>query len=553
MRRALAAIALLLGACAHVPRSDKVELRIIAFNDFHGYLETPAFGWLVPDRESEPGKMKRIAAGGVAPLASAIAHLKEGHAHTVVVAAGDLVGASPLASSLFLDEPTVNALSDAGLEISSVGNHEFDHGRDELMRLQRGGCAGEGSCADGKFRGARFHWLAANVIDAATGKPFMPAYEIREYDGMRVAFVGEVLRTTPQIVSASGIRGLEFRDEADTVNALVPEIRARGADAIVLLIHEGGRSQGPYEDQSCPGFSGPIVDIVKHLDPAIDAVVSGHTHEAYVCRVDGRLVTSAASYGRLVTAIDLTIDRGSRRVVASRAALEVVEPDRFTGPATLAAYVDHVAARAAVQGSRVVGTVEGEVTPLATADGNTGLGQLVADAQLAAMRDAAGVQVAFMNPGGLRAPLGGRGADHVVTYGDLHTVQPFGNTVVAMTLTGAQVVTLLEEQWPSVPGERVRLLQVSQGFRYAWDPSKPVGSRIVPGSVSIGGLPLDPAARYRIAVNSFLAGGTEGFTVLAEGTDRVGGPLDLAALEAFVRSRPLRAGTPERRIERINR
>jgi 5'-nucleotidase len=552
MRLALACAALLLAACAHGPRSETVELRIIAINDFHGHLETPSFGWMVPDAEGPPGKMKRIAAGGVAPLATAIAKLKVGHAHTVVVAAGDLVGASPLASALFLDEPTVRALSEAGLELSSVGNHEFDRGRDELMRLQRGGCAGEGSCVDGEFRGAGFHYLAANVIDAATGKPILPAYEIREYDGIRVAFVGEVLRSTPQIVSASGIRGLEFRDEADTVNALVPELRARGAEAIVLLLHEGGKSQGRPEDQSCPGFGGPIVDIVKRLDPAIDAVVSGHTHEAYVCRIDGKLVTSAASYGRLVTTIDLTLDRRTRDVVASRAALEVVEPGRFPAQPKIAAYVDKVVERSAQQGNRVVGIVEGEFTPLATADGNTSLGQLIADAQLAAMRDAAGAQVAFMNAGGLRAPLSGRGNEHTVTYGDLHSVQPFGNTVVAMTLTGEQIVALLEAQWRTSASERTRILQVSRGFHYAWDASKPVGSRVVPGSVSIDGQPLHPAASYRVAVNSFLAGGTEGFNVLAEGTDRVGGPLDVVALEAFVRSKPLHAGLPDRRIARVN-
>ena len=548
----LAALLVLLAACAGrepVPRA--LELRLIAFNDFHGYLEAPASGFPVAD-EAAPGGYRRLAAGGAASLATAIRELRRGHAHTAVVAAGDLIGASPLASSLFADEPTVTILSEAGLEISSAGNHEFDRGREELLRLQRGGCGVPPSCGSGAFRGARFHWLAANVFDEAAGKPLLPAYEIREYEGIKVAFVGAVLRSTPQIVVASGVKGLEFRDEAASVNALVPEIRAQGAEAIVLLIHEGGRFSGRYDDPACPGFNGPIVDIVRRLDPAVDVVVSGHTHEAYACRIEGRLVTSASSYGRMVATIDLAIDRSTRDVISADAKLVVVEPSVFPADAAVERDVERVAARAAPLARRAVGVVHGELNAATNAAGQSNLGQFVADAQLAAMRDA-GAQVAFMNAGGLRAPLRGHDPGDVVTFGDLYTTQPFGNSLVAMTLTGEQILRLLESQWRGAPvPDRPRLLAVSAGFEYTWDGSRPAGRRIVPGSVKIDGLEVSPSGRYRVVANNFLVDGGEGYAGLREGTDRVGGPLDVDALERYVAARETKAGPIAARVTRVD-
>jgi 5'-nucleotidase len=536
--------------CASVAPPEPVRLRLIAFNDFHGHLETPSLGVVVADA-SAAQRRGRMPAGGVAHLATAIRELKSGQAHTVVVAAGDLISASPPVSSLFLDEPAVNALSAAGLELTSVGNHDFDRGREELERLQRGGCSTPDSCFDGRFPGAGFQYLAANVIETATGKPLFPPYAIRSYGGVPVAFVGAVLRGTPQIVSASGIRGLAFLDEAQSVNALVPELRAKGVEAIVLLIHEGGRSSGAYDDPACPRFEGAILGVVRRLDRAVDIVVSGHTHEAYVCRVDGRLVTSAGSYGRFVTTIDLGLDPLSRDVVEARATNIIVDPQKFVADPRLDAYVRRVADRAKDRLSRVIGTIEGEFTPVASTAGESNLGNLVADSQLAAMREPAGAEVAFMNPGGMRASLMSTRPDRAVTFGDVYSVQPFGNTLVAMTLTGTQILRLLEQQWRSAaPGVRPRLLQVSEGFRYAWDASKRVGARIVPGSVAIAGRPLEEAARYRVVVNSFLAGGGDGFTVLTEGIDVTGGPLDIDAFESHLRGRTRVARPPEGRITR---
>lgn len=519
-------------ACSQVPpaaTSPHVALRLIAFNDFHGHLETPPMGLILPTG--------RVNAGGAAHLATAMKSLRQGHANSAVVAAGDLVSASPVISSLARDEPTVDALGEAGLEMSSVGNHEFDHGRAELLRLQSM---------------ARYQWLAANVIDSATGKPILPAYAIREYQGVRVAFVGAVLRGTPQIVSPSGVRGLQFRDEAASVNALVPELRAKGIEAIILLIHEGGRSSTPVGEEGCADFNGAIVAIMKRLDRAVDLVVSGHTHEAYVCRVEGRLVTSAGSYGRLLTAIDLTLDRATGDVITAQARNHVVDPQTYAADPLVQARVDKAAAAVRDIASRVVGHVEGAFTQATSPAGESNLGDLVADAHLEAMREH-GVEVAITNPGGLRAPIQSRSADGAVTYGDIYTAQPFGNNLVAMTLTGAQLIRALEAQWrgASVTSE-VRILQVS-GLAYAWDGSKPRGHRVVRESVRVGGVAVDPRGAYRVAMNNFLAEGGDGFAVFTEGIDRVGGPLDAEALARYIGGRRLRAAPPQGRIARVDR
>jgi 5'-nucleotidase len=508
-------IGLASGCTALAPRAP-VALRIVAFNDFHGHLEAP-----------------RTGPGGVAHLAGAIRELKAGHGASVVVAAGDLIGASPLASSLFGDEPSVMALSDAGLEISSVGNHEFDRGREALERLQGV---------------ARFRYLAANVVDRATGKPMFPAYVVRRFGGVPVAFVGAVLRETSQIVRASGVATVEFTDEADSVNAVVPELRAQGVEAIVLLIHQGGETRGGPNE--CAGFHGPILDIMKRLDRAVDLVVSGHTHQAYVCSIDGRLLTSAGSYGRVVTAIDVTLEPVSRDVVNARAENFAVDPDRFAAEPGIARYVERTVALAAARSSQTVATIRGDFTMAPDAAGESSLGDLVADSQIAAFRDA-GVQIALMNPGGLRASLASKRADGSVSLGELHSVLPFGNTLVAMTLTGAQVLRVLEQQWRAAPGDRTRMLQVSAELRYAWDDRRPIGQRIVPDSVRVAGASLDPAARYRVVVNDFLSTGGDGFTVFTEGTDLAAGPTDLEALRAFLNERPATAAPPAGRIRKV--
>ena len=537
-----------LGACAPLvptpPTPDLLRLRVIAFNDFHGHLQTPS-----PLRMSDPAVAARtvmVNAGGAAHLASAIQAARADQMHSIVVAAGDLVSASPLISSLFLDEPAIETLNALGLEISSVGNHEFDRGKDELLRLLKGGCHAQGCVTGRSYGGAKFAYLAANVRDTATGKTFLPPYTVREFSGIPVAFIGLVLKETPSIVSKSCIAGLRFDDEAYTVNALVVELRTRGVKAIVVLIHQGATTSGAYDDLTCPGMKGDIINVVERFDTAVDLVVSAHTHQAYLCRVNGIPVTSAGSYGRFLSEIDLYIDRNTHDVVKSRANNVLVDTEKFPADAQVAALVSTYAALAAPRADRVVGHIKAELAASANAAGESALGNVIADAQLAATR-AAGAQLAFMNPGGIRAPLLFKTPDGGVSFGDLFTVQPFGNNLVTMTLTGEQIRRLLEQQFAPAADQRVRVLQVSQGFTYTWNASQPAGSRVAAGSILLNGEALRAQQDYRVTVNSFMADGGDGFTLLSESRDREGGMLDVDALEAYLHvNSPLNTPRPGR-------
>src|SRR6201994_181523 len=305
-----------------VAQPAPVDLRILAINDLHGYLRPPPGGIRIADPEDKSRKVM-VPAGGVETMATVVKQLREGHNNNIFVAAGDLIGASPFLSAMFHDEPTIESLSMMGLEISSVGNHEFDEGKDELLRMQNGGCHPVDKCqGPHPFPGAKFHYLAASTFRKDTGKTLFPPYEIKTFDGIPVAFIGLTLKGTPEIISPASAADLEFRDEADTVNALVPELKAKGVEAIVVLIHEGGYPTGDYNE--CPSISGAIVDIVKRFDHAVDVVISGHTHQAYIFEIDGRLVTSADKFGTLVTAIDLKLDPVTRDVISAKAGNTIV-------------------------------------------------------------------------------------------------------------------------------------------------------------------------------------------------------------------------------------
>ncbi|MGH8886648.1 MAG: bifunctional metallophosphatase/5'-nucleotidase [Egibacteraceae bacterium] len=522
---ALALAALLVG-CALARPDGTVDVQVLAINDLHGHLE-PASG--------AAGEVEGTAAGGVEYLATHVRARKATNPNTVVVSAGDLIGASPLLSALFHDEPTIEAMNTLGLDLGAVGNHEFDEGAAELRRMRGGGCHPTDGCADGDgFGGAKFGFLAANVIDRGTGETLFPPYAVRAFKGVKVAFVGMTLEATPTMVTPRGVGGLEFRDEADTVNALVPELQQQGVEAVVVLLHEGGATPGGINE--CPGISGPIVDIVGRMSDAVDVVVSGHTHQAYNCRLDGKLVTSASAFGRLVTAIELTVDRARRDVVSARAANLIVTRD-VDRAADLRNLIARYAELAAPVANRVIGTITADLTRADNTAGESALGTLIADAQLSATAGpgAGGAVVAFINPGGIRADLtvapSGSEAPGEVTYGEAFAVQPFGNHLVTLTLTGAQIDALLEQQWCGQPSSRV--LQASHGLSYTWSASRPpCQDRVDASTITIGGAPVDPASRYRVTVNSFLADGGDNFTVLAEGTDRLVGILDLDALEA---------------------
>ncbi|MFO1298181.1 MAG: bifunctional metallophosphatase/5'-nucleotidase [Rubrivivax sp.] len=428
-----------------------------------------------------------------------------------------------------------------GLEASAVGNHEFDKGADELLRMQRGGCssaAGSGSAEPCKgpqpFTGARFTYLAASTVVNATGQTLFPAYHVKRFQGIPVAFIGLTLKDTPTIVVPDGVRGLTFRDEAETVNALVPVLKQQGIGAIVLLIHEGGAPTGDYNE--CPGISGAIVGIVEKLDRAVDLVISGHTHRAYNCRIGGRLVTSADKYGTVLSEIDIVLDPKTGGVTSARADNQIVRTS-FAKDARQTALIETYERLVAPLAQRVVGRIAAPLSRTAAANGESALGQVIADAQLAATAREFGARLALMNPGGIRADLAPRaGDDGQVRYEDLFSVQPFYNNLVTMTLTGAQLVQVLEQQWLNQPTAAGRVLSVSRGFTYAWDASKPPGQRIVPGSVKFDGVPIAADATVRVTVNGFLAGGGDNFTVLRQGREVRTGMMDVDAFEEFVRA-----------------
>jgi 5'-nucleotidase len=542
---AVAAPALLSPAAAQSP----VELRILAINDFHGNLKPPPGGIAIADPNDKTKKIT-VPAGGAETMATLVRELRTGHSNNVFVAAGDLIGASPFLSAMFHDEPTIEALSLMGLELAAVGNHEFDEGRDELLRMQNGGCHPVDKCqGPHPFAGAMFHYLAASTIDTATGKPILPPYEIKTFDGIPVGFIGLTLKGTAGIVSPTGIAGLEFRDEADTVNALVPELKARGVEAIVVLIHEGGWPTGDYNE--CPGISGPIVDIVRKLDKAVDVVVSGHTHRAYTCEIDGRLVTSGDKYGTVVTAIDLKLDRKTRDVVSAQAENVIVRTGVYAPDPEQTALIEAYEKVSGPIANRVSGAVTATLSRLPNEAGESVLGDIVADAQLAATRaeNTGGAVIAFTNPGGVRSDIVQKPGG-AVSYADVFAAQPFRNQLVTLTLSGAGIKAMLEQQW--LDPKRPRILHPSKGFAYTWDNAAAFGSHVRADKMTLNGAPIDPAKSYRITVNNYLAVGGDGFVALKEGTNTQFGIYDVDALDAYFKSNSPLAPVATDRIARVN-
>ncbi len=525
-------------------KSTLVNIKILAINDFHGNLEAGNLTF-------PPSAGDRIPAGGVEYLATHIKKLRVVNPqikpqNTVTVSAGDTVGASPLISALFHDEPAIEALNALGLELNALGNHEFDEGAEELYRKQKGGCHPVDGCRDGDdFGGAKFKFLAANVIDSRNNKPIFPAYQVRNFDGIKMAFIGMTLKGTPNLVSSSGIVGLEFKDEAATVNALIPELKKQGIKAIAVILHEGGLNTGNYN--GCEGISGAIVDIVKQTDPEVDLFITGHTHQAYNCQIDRRLVTSASFYGRLVSDIDVTLDRGTGDVASMRANNVVVTHDVPKDPA-LTQIVRKYKAIADPLVNRAIGSITADITRTPDRNGTSPLGRMIADAQLAATaEDSNGSAVAaFINPGGIRTDLSYSSESEVkgvVTYGQAFAVQPFRNRLVTMTLTGKQIKQLLESQFDNPRLGQNRILQVSQGFTYNYNNSVALGDRI--SDIAIAGIVINMDRDYRITVNSYLADGGDNFAVLKEGRDRLIGVLDIEALEAYFKMRsPISPNSP---------
>ena len=540
-----------------------VAIKLIAFNDLHGNLEPPKTSITAP---SSTGGTVAVPAGGAAYLASAIASLRAKNPNHAVVSAGDMIGASPLVSALFLDEPTIEAVNLMKIDFNAVGNHEFDKGQTELLRMKNGGCAKNTAlepCQVNKaFPGANFGFLAANTVKA-DGATLFPATGMKTFTQggatVKVGFIGMTLKGTPSIVTPSGVAGLTFKDEADTANALIPGLRAQGADVIVVVVHEGATTAVGYNDKSCTGLSGDLLPILNRLDSSVDVVVSGHTHRAYVCdyaktnAAKPFLLTSAGQYGTLVTDIDLTVDTATRKVTAKTADNVIVQGEAYTSGATtvaltdqypsfaknteIAALVTQYQSVAAPLVQRVVGKLTGPATRTNAPSRENVMGNLIADAQLAATAPAGkgGAQIAFMNPGGVRADLV-PAADGSVTYGQLFSVQPFGNSLVVKTMTGAQIRALLEQQFNSGSNTVAapRVLLPSAGFTYTYNLAAAAGSRIT--AMALGGVPMADATAYRVTMNSFLATGGDNFTVFNQGTNTLGGDQDIDALEAYIKA-----------------
>ncbi len=525
-------------------QSGDVQLRILAINDLHGHIATSS------DSFGGVGRADYLAAN----IASARAEAE----NSILVSAGDLIGASPLISALFHDEPTIEAMNLMGLDINSVGNHEFDEGSAELRRMQAGGPHPVDGDLDGPpFGGADFQFIAANVIDNATGETVFPSYAVRDFQGIGVAFIGITLEGTGAIVARSSVAGLTFLDEAETVNALVPELREMGIEAIVVLLHEGGWSDGGWSDCGS-GLSGPVADVARRLDGAVDLVVAGHTNDEFVCQVDGLWVTMADTRGRLFTVIDATLDRRSGDLRVREIENRPNSQDGVTPEPALTELIDKYQAMAAPRANAVIGSLTADIVRKQNEAGESPLGDVIADAQLAATSgaDSGGAVVAFTNSGGIRADMrfasSGDEANGELTYAEAFAVQPFGNSLVTMSLTGSQVDALLEQQFGGADVESRNVLQVSQGFVYTWDAAKPPGDRVDASGISIDGVKVDPDARYRVTVNSYLADGGSGFSVLTEGTERTGGMIDIDALAAYFASAGVVSPGPQDRITRLN-
>ncbi len=481
-----------------------LTMKVFAINDFHGQL--PA------DR-----RVSNRPVGGAAYLAAYIKQHRQQTPYSLTVHAGDAVGASPLVSALLQDQPAMDFLNTLGVDVGTVGNHEFDEGITELKRLVDGGCHPTAGC----WGGANFPYIVSNVVETATGKTIFPPYLIKNVAGARIGFVGAVLRGTPEIVTASGVAGLEFLDEVTSINAAVAELHEHGVHAIILLIHQGG-----VQNATTGELTGAIADIAKNIDDDVDVIASGHSHTSINAMIDGKLITQALSYSIAFADIDLTIDRAKRDIVAKKAEIVTTFNDAIEPDAEIAALVKKYADQTAPLANRVVGTLATDLPNEQNEAGESAIGNLIADSQRVGMA----TQFAFMNPGGIRAPL----SAGEITYGELFSVQPFGNNMVKIDLTGDQVYTLLNQQWQPQPdgSVRTRFLQIS-GLTYTWSDARAVGDKVVEIR-GADGQPIDRAATFSVAINSFLADGGDGFTILRSGTNRVGGPVDLDVLVDYV-------------------
>lgn len=528
-------------------RPDRfTQIRILGINDFHGYL-------------SAGQRVEGRPVGGAAVLASYL----NTAAPTFIVHAGDHVGASPPESSFFQDEPSIaffNLLGNRHCSfenrmdarcnlVGTPGNHEFDEGTKELLRLIEGGNHPTGPFFDAVYRGTTFPYVSSNVVDHASGRTILPPFVIKEAGGVKLAFIGATLKETPSIVPPTGIADLRFLDEASSINAIIRRLQEEGLHAFVVLIHQGGK-QPAYQGMTLPDGAvdgQELADIVWKLDDDVDVVVSGHSHSFTNALLKNRhgkeiLVTQAFSYGTAYADIQVAIDRGTGDVVEKRAAIVTAYADEgpgLTPDPQVARLVAQAEATAAPRAQRRIAAAAKPISRVENEAGESALGDLIADAQRAALD----TDFAFMNPGGIRTDL----PAGPLTYRDLFAVHPFGNNLVRMSLTGQEIYDLLNQQW--VGQIQPRILKIS-GLTYTWDSHRPIGDRIV--DISRNGSRLDRESQYSVTVNDFLAEGGDNFSLLKRGRHRKGGPVDVDALIAHVTSLPQPFNPPAQgRISRL--
>ena len=575
-------ITALLAIAIPAAADPRVPLRIIGINDFHGNLEGTGLTLFLADPEGAgpDAKPLRVPVGGAAALAGMVKTLRAGADNSLVLSAGDLIGASPLVSTLFRHESTIAVMNRIGVDVNVTGNHEYDAGAAELKRVAKGGCgqplprSPAESCADGPYTGANFPFIVSNVVDAK-GHALMAPYVIRTVGGVKVGIIGAVTRTTPSIVVPSGIAGLRFQDEAVGINRAAQQLKKQGVRTLIAVLHEGGEigpptKRGDWNDPKCEDKHGPIWDIAHRLDKDIRILMTGHTHQGYRCEFEGRLLIQGTSYGRGISVVDVVLDpRNGRLVPASVRSINLPVLNAETPPevreklaaalpapysavlrdarpdAEIATMVDRYAQEVAPKATRAIGQIGGPFVRGGVTDSTAG--RLLADAQLAATK-AAGAQLAFMNPGGIRSNFECAAPPCTVTYGQAFSMQPFGNGLVVMTLTGTQIRTLLESQQMRRDGEPT-ILQPSAGFTYTWKSDAPRGEHV--SDIKLAGQPVKPDARYRVTVNGFIAEGGDGFVLLKDGRERTGGGDELEALIDYLAAAP-RSPDPTPRMNRVN-
>jgi 5'-nucleotidase len=558
------------------------DVHLLAFNDLHGTLEAAG------------NNIYGHFAGGAAYLAKAVKDRQAIYgARQATIFAGDNIGASPLANGLFFEEPITIATNLMNVDFGSVGNHEFDKGSAELLRIQNGGCKPGAGCTAAPYAlanggttnvypGADFRYLSANVVVDATGKTLFPAYGVKEFPSvsgrppvpLKVGFIGEVLESTPTIVTPTGVAGLTFQDEADAANRAVAELDDQGVKVSVLVIHQGGFQSSGAALNGCAGnlAGSDIAEIASRLDPSIKVIVSAHTHAEYRCTITvggvTRLITSASSFGRVLSDITLTIDDRNHKLVGASAnniivdnALNAPGPgvtriaDTSKEDPAVQAVVNQYVTASAPLANQVIGRIQGDLTRIPSPFGESTLGDVIADAQLVATQPAAlgGAQLAFMNPGGIRADLkttdisSGGEAIGEVTYGEAFTVQPFGNSLVTKTMTGDMIRRLLQQQFAGCGGTAPaggRFLQISYTFSYEQAPAAATCAGKI-GRMWVSGAIVAPTDSFRVTMNNFLATGGDGFTVFNEGTDALGGAQDIDAfVAAFHAAEPAGIAVP---------